>query len=164
MSDAAPRNGPVQFARLAARLFDPVTARRGFAKIDLIAAWDDIVGPRYAGVTQPAKMHWRDRDRTSGAVLTVRVAGPSAVFLQHESEQFLARINTFLGFEAVAELRIVQQPIVRTAGPLRRRLPPLPEADRAALARTLDGIESEALREALGRLGSTVAREKLARP
>lgn len=163
MSAHPARKGPVHFARLAARLFDPVTAKRGFARIDLIAAWDDVVGERYAGVTQPAKMQWRG-DKADGAVLTVRVAGPSAVFLQHESEQFIARINAFLGFDAVAELRIVQQPIERSGRRTPAKLPPLSAEERSALERQLDGIEEGGLKDALERLGTAVAREKLARP
>jgi hypothetical protein len=163
MSAHPTRKGPVQFAQLATRLFDPVTAKRGFARIDLIAAWDDVVGERYAGVTQPAKMHWRG-EKADGAVLTVRVAGPSAVFLQHESEQFIARINAFLGFEAVAELRIVQQPIEGGRRYRPAELPPLSPAERSDLERQLEGIENDGLKDALERLGTAVAREKLARP
>lgn len=154
--------GPMKFARIAARLFDPVTAKRGFAKVDLIASWDDIVGPRYAGVTQPAKLQWR-RDRNAGAVLTVRVGGPSAVFLQHEKDQFLARINAFLGYEAVAELRIIQQPIQRKRS-TERALAELPPEAKKEIDQQLAGIESDQLKDALDRLGTVLALERLSRP
>lgn len=162
MARSETSRGPTQFARIAARLFDPVTAKRGFAKVDLIASWDDVVGPRYAGVTQPAKLQWR-RDRNAGAVLTVRVGGPSAVFLQHESEQFIARINAFLGYDAVSELRIVQQPIRRRGG-TEMSLPELPAEEKRALEDQLRNIDSDQLRNALDRLGTALARERIARP
>lgn len=154
--------GPVQFGRIAARLVDPVTRKRGFAKVDLIASWDDVVGPHYAAITQPAKLTWRRQD-SGGAVLTVRVNGPSAIFLQHESETFIARINSFLGFQAVSEIRIVQQPLAGPPAVAPAKLPDLPEEERETLKRQIADIENDDLRAAIGRLGSVLARERLAR-
>jgi len=161
MSATRQPRGAVRFGQIAAKLVDPVTRKRGFAKVDLIASWDDVVGPRYAEVTQPAKLTWR-RDGAGGAVLTVRVSGPSAVFLQHESEAFIARINTFLGFQAVSELRIVQQPLTRP----RTSTPPPPELserDAIAIDHQVADIEDDGLRAAVARLGKAIARDRLAR-
>ncbi len=163
MNASAKQRGPVQLARLAARVFDPVTAKRGFAKIDLIAAWSDVVGPRYAANTQPEKLQW-PRDRSDGAVLTVRVSGPSSVFLQHETEQFIGRINSFLGFAAVSELRIIQRPITKTGRPMPPKQLDLPPADKAAIRQELADIDGGDLREALARLGTAIAQDRLARP
>ncbi len=42
------RRGAISIAELVGKVVDPVTKRRGFATTDLIAAWPQIVGPRYA--------------------------------------------------------------------------------------------------------------------
>lgn len=162
MAAKAKPYGLVPLARLAGGLFDPVTAKRGFAKADLIASWSEIAGPRYADKTLPEKLVW-PRDRSGGAVLTVRVDGPSAVFLQHETQPFIERVNAFFGYPAVAELRIVQKPVAsaRAASP---EPPVLPEAEARAVEDSVAEVESDGLREALRALGTAVATDRLARP
>ena len=49
---------PSPSARSSARVIEPVTARRGFAKADLIAVWPEIVGPLHADCTAPEKIVW----------------------------------------------------------------------------------------------------------
>lgn len=149
-------------ARLARQVMDPLAARRGLASAALLAAWDDVVGGRYAGITQPEKLVW-PRGKDAAGILTVRVEGPVAVFLQHETLPFIERINRFLGFAAVAELRIVQRPIVRRTV---RRPPadaPLPPDAAAALDGAVAGIEHERLRRSLRALGAGVMADRAGR-
>ncbi len=162
MSPSPKHKSPVPFAQLASRVLGPVAAKRGFAKADLVAAWDEVAGPRYAAVTQPDTLKW-PRDGEGGGVLTVRVAGASAVLLQHESEQFLARVNSFLGYGAVAQLKIVQRPLDSSPKSPRRKLLELTAEQREAVEQTVADVESDSLREALARLGTAVAAESLAR-
>jgi hypothetical protein len=161
MSPAKKHYGAVRLARLAADIIDPLTAKRGFAKAELVSSWGDVVGPRYAATTQPEKLQWPRNGY--GAVLTVRVDGPGAVFLQHEKEQFLGRINTFLGYAAVTDLRIVQKPVERSA---RRAeaIPDLPGPTRDAIRKSVAGMEEGGLRDALMRLATAIATDRLARP
>jgi hypothetical protein len=161
MSASARNRGAVPLAKLASRVLGPVTAKRGFAKADLLAAWDEVAGQRYAAVTQPEKLHW-PRDG-AGAVLTVRVAGPAAVFLQHETEQFIARVNSFLGYNAVTDLRIVQRPLSRDAAVAAEPPPTLSAEEEQAVQRAVGEIDSDDLRDALTRLGEAIAAENLAR-
>jgi hypothetical protein len=161
MRHAQKHYGAVRLARLAAGVIDPLTAKRGFAKADLVTSWGDVVGPRYAATTQPEKLHW-PRDGF-GAVLTVRVDGPVAVFLQHEKEQFLGRVNAFLGYAAVTELRIVQRPIGRSAR--RDQAPPdLPGPTKDAIRESVAEMADGGLRDALLRLATAIATDRLARP
>ncbi len=163
MASSATAKGAQPLARLIGRVLDPVSARRGFATADLMAAWDDIVGPRYAPFTQPDKLAW-PKGREGGGVLTVRVDGARAVFLQHESEQFIQRINRFLGFGAVAELRILQRPIRgRRREPASSKPAPLPTAEAEILRETVEAVSGDGLRDALLRLGEGVVRARLAR-
>ena len=154
--------GPISLARLASGILNSATAKRGFAKADLIAAWSEVAGARYADVTQPEKLHW-PRGEGQGAILTVRVDGPAAVFLQHETEQFIARVNGFLGYSAVSELRIVQKPIAKkpALSPPPRELP---AATEDFIRVSVAGVEDDGLRAALEQLGRAVATDRLAMP
>jgi hypothetical protein len=78
------------------------------------------------------------------------VEGPRAIEVQHRSGQILERVNTYFGYRAVVEMRILQAPVARQASP-----PPSPALplDPDALPPSAE-IEDSELRSALLRLGS----------
>jgi hypothetical protein len=79
----------------------------------------------------------------------------AALHLQHQSGEVIARVNAFLGFAAVARLKIVQKPVAVAAK--KRSMPrKLDGAETARLDRMVDAIEDDGLREALARLGRSV--------
>ena len=82
------------------------------------------------------------------------MAGPLAVELQHLAPQVLERVNTYLGYRAVTQLKLSRGvlPAASTA-PSRRRCPP--PAPRCAPSR---GVDDDALREALEGLGGRARR------
>ena len=57
-SDAPRRRGPIPLSELVGKIVAPVTAKRGFAAADLVAAWPDIAGSRFADCTRPEKIVW----------------------------------------------------------------------------------------------------------
>ena len=139
---------------------EPICAKRGFATADLIQAWAEVVGPRYARATQPDKLIWPRRDSAAtanvrkGATLVVRVDAGMAIYLQHEAAVILERVNGFLGFGAVTALRIVQGPVEAPPPPKAPR--PVSDAAQREAAAAVEGIESEGLRQSLERLGRAV--------
>lgn len=161
MTAGSPRYGTVALGAAVGKALGPVTARRGFATADLIGAWDAVVGERYAGFTQPEKIAWPRGGETRGGVLTVRVDGARAVFLQHELPQFIERINAFLGYGAIAAVRLIQRPLPR---PTRRAAAaPTPSAeDVAALEAQLQTVTDPDLKGSLRRLGLGVAGDRIA--
>jgi hypothetical protein len=92
--------------------------------------------------------------------LEIRVAGPSAAIIQHQAHEILARVNLFLGAEAVQKLRIVQGPLQRKADvrPPVRRAPPLDAAAEARLSGELTAAPDGRLKTALMALGRAVLR------
>jgi hypothetical protein len=89
------------------------------------------------------------------------VAGPSAALIQHQAHEILARVNLFLGADAVQKLRIVQGPLRPAADGApapRRRAMPLDAAKEAELAASLAEAPEGPLKAALTRLGRAVLR------
>ncbi len=162
-SDTPRRRGPVMLGELVGKLIDPVTKRRGFATTDLIAAWPEIVGPRFADCTRPEKILWPKGEHMEGApaLLVLRVDGPRAVLVQHEAGQIVERVNAFLGYGAIGHIRIVQAPVKglgqKVAAGHDNQLGAEAEAQ---LADTIRSVPSDNLRAALDRLGRGVLREK----
>jgi hypothetical protein len=84
----------------------------------------------------------------------LRVEGPRAIEVQHRSSQILERVNTYFGYRAVVEMRILQAPVMRQAKPAPSLDAPL---DPDVLSSDVE-IKDEGLRAALLRLGSAAKR------
>ena len=132
--------------------------RQGFAATELVTRWTEIVGADIAAHAEPLKLQWQrapDGEPAEPAVLVLRVEGPAAIEIQHQSGVILERVNRFFGWQAVGRLAFRQAPLKR------RDVPPVPAPDRAAEAKvsaTLTEVNDDELRIALARLGAAVKR------
>jgi hypothetical protein len=157
MQKTAPWSRPL--ADLVGAAINPVLARQGFGESDIVLFWEEIVGERLAATSEPLCLRWPARGTVprapSPATLVVRVEGAYALELQHVSGLVIERVNAHLGFACVGRIAIKQGPLERRQGPKTVRRPPPAEAVAAAQA-AVCGIEEEALRQALGRLGARV--------
>ena len=155
------RRPPPPAGRALSKTLRELDARFGQGPGALLARWREIVGPDVARRTEPVKLV---KGRNGGpSSLEIRVAGPSAALIQHQAHEILARVNLFLGAEAVQKLRIVQGPLRAHAEapvPARRRAAPLDAAQEASLAASLSEAPEGALKEALMRLGRGVLRRQ----
>jgi hypothetical protein len=141
---------------LLGRLLDPAARRRGLAESRLLTDWPLVVGPQLAPRCQPVRLA-RTGDG-AGGVLTVHVGGASALEVQHSAPQLIERINGFFGYPAVARLRLIQAPPIRSVklrSPHPRRA--LTADELGALATLVEPVRPPALQAALAELGRTVA-------
>lgn len=117
--------------------------------------WAEIVGEQLAKVSEPVKLS-KGRPGT-GASLELRVMGPAAAFVQHQSAEIIGRVNLFLGEGTVERLRISQGPVKPRAARVQasRRPPekPLDAARDEALAQSVERAPADGLKKALMRLG-----------
>lgn len=156
-----PRRPPPPLGRALNKTLKALDARFGQGSGALEARWREVVGAEIAKRTEPVKL---TRGRNGGpSSLEIRVAGPSAAIIQHQAQDILARVNLFLGAEAVQKLRIVQGPLQQKHEPAaktRRKLPPLDAAQEAGLAQDLAGAPEGKLKTALIALGRGVLRQR----
>ena len=157
------RRGIVQISEVANALIDPVLAKRAGINTMLLGSWDEIAGSQFAECTRPERIAWPRRAAEMAGegggyqpgVLTIACEGARALFLSHQQGEIIQRINGFFGFPAINQVRIVQKPF--SDGPPRRAKP---RQLTGEAARHLDdlvvGIEGEALKAALMRLGTAV--------
>ena len=139
-------------------LIKELDGRFGRGATALEPRWREIVGDRLARVTRPQKLT-KGRGG-AGGTLELRVAGPAALLVQHQSEDILARVNLFLGAGSVDRLRIAQGPVKPppdlAAAPKRRpAAQPLSAHEEADLKAALDGAP-DSLKGPLERLGRAV--------
>jgi hypothetical protein len=162
-----PRRSPPAAGRSLAKLVKALDERFGQGPDGLKARWREIVGETLAARTEPAKL---SKPRNGGgAVLELRVDGPGAAIIQHQGADILARVNLFLGADAVSKIRIVQGPVRQTEPALaaakaaqsrRRKRQPLDAGVEAELESGLDPLAEGPLKGALRRLGREVLRQQ----
>jgi hypothetical protein len=161
LAERDPLNKPVRsrakpIADLVNGTLQTAFARQGFAAVDIVTHWEDIVGPELAGRTEPLRLVWPRRDDPdSTGVLTVRVEGAYAIELQHLAPIVIDRVNRYFGWRCVGRIAIRQGPVTR-----RSRAPDLPlepaEEVVAEVERDLGAFEDEGLKSALARLGALI--------
>jgi hypothetical protein len=141
-------------------LLAPALAAQGFAGRAIVALWPEIVGERLAARTRPLKIDWPRRrpapcEMSEPATMVVRVESAFALEMQQLGPIVIERVNTHLGWRAVGKLVLKQGPV---EAPVVAAAPPA--ADPALLARMerqVAGVEGEALRACLARLGAHVS-------
>ena len=153
----APRPAPRAGRALQALIRD-LDAKFGRGASALEPRWTEIVGERLARVTRPQKLT-KGRGGVGGT-LELRVAGPAALLVQHQSEEILQRVNLFLGPGSVDKLRIAQGPVKPPVGlpkpaPRSSAPGPLPARQEAELKASIDDAP-EPLKGPLERLGRAV--------
>ncbi|HXX08554.1 MAG TPA: DciA family protein [Pseudolabrys sp.] len=151
------RSFPRPLSELLSATLTDVLKAQGFASTEIISRWPDIVGAEIAAHSEPLKISWPrpvGEERPEPATLVLRVEGPAALEIQHLSAVILERVNRFFGWQAIGQIALRQAPLHR-----RERQPPAPPTDptmAARIAESLPDVESEELRQALGRLGAAI--------
>lgn len=157
--------GPLAVGAYVPGIARKVFEAHGFPSASILSDWPEIIGSDFAAITAPERLVWprggnqshideenpqrMPSHRRSGATLVLRVEGPRSLEIQHIAPQLLERINTYFGYRAVAELRIMQGPVKRDAP----QTPPIREVKQVSLEKE---IEDEKLRAALAKLGGGI--------
>lgn len=148
-----------KLAELTTEFMADAFKKQGFASTELVTRWRDIVGSDIAAHAEPVKLQWPRQtgdEPQEPATLVLRVEGPAAIEIQHQSAVVLERINRFFGWQAVGRIVFRQAPLSRA----RTKAPP-PSLDAAEVGRveaTLNAVQDGDLRAALARLGAAVKR------
>lgn len=160
------KRGPISVSDLLPQLVDPIYASKGLSSSALIAAWPDLAGSSFVDCTMIETIKWpyqRSNGDPSyqGGILVIRVDGPKAVYLQHEEQQIIQRVNQFFGFSAITRLKITQGPISRTKKIARKKLPQLSERQEKKLRDCIGGFDDPNLNEAVLKMGRGVLQRAL---
>ncbi|MEM5502223.1 DciA family protein [Ahrensia kielensis] len=144
------------------KILDPLLAKRAGVSTALITAWSEIVGRDLADMSMPIKVRWPSRasedDAFQPGTLLVAAEGMAALHIQHQTGEVIDRVNAFMGYRAIARIKLMQKPIEKKKP--KKRLKPITEGEKRKIDRLADGIEDEALKESLKRFGQSVMRDK----
>ncbi len=149
----------------ARRRLSEAAAGHGFAEPEVLLRWPEVVGERLSGLCVPVKVSYSRAGRL-GATLVVRVEGARATEVEHLGPRIIERVNQFYGYRAIDRLKVTQttggasggfaeEPAGYKGRPQAAPAEPSPAAEARAAEMTR-GIENEALRAALTRMGAHV--------
>ena len=148
-----------KLAELTAEFMADAFKKQGFARTELVTRWKEIAGAEIAACAEPIKLQWartKEGDEPEPATLVLRVEGPAALEIQHQTGVIIERVNRFFGWPAVGRIALRQAPLSRPKP--RPILPKDDPVETAKVAETLTGIADDGLRMALARLGAAVKR------
>lgn len=156
--------GPQPVGSFLNGLTKPAFEKFGFPAAALLTDWPAIAGPDIAAFSAPERLKWPQRREGAlgdeklkqGATLILRVCGPRAIELQHQTSQLLERINSYFGFSAVSNIRILQVPMEHCGATGSPKPARTKRTARAKSAADLRGIRDERLRRALSRMAAAV--------
>ena len=152
-----------KLAELTSEFMADAFKKQGFARTELVTRWKEIAGAEIAACAEPLKLQRpRTRDgqkedrEPEPSTLVLRVEGPAALEIQHQTGVIIERVNRFFGWPAIGRIALRQAPLSRPKP--RRALPKEDPAETAKVAATLTDIADDDLRMALARLGAAVKR------
>ncbi len=164
--------------KLAQKAFE----KYGFSTVALLTDWPVIVGQDLAQYTKPDKLKWprlvaiasdveAGCEGRPGATLILRVLPARALDVQYGIPQIIDRINSYFGYRAVADVRILQVPFENVGAAQSCRKSPQAAAsqgqsqrqaspaggDEAANDDLVAGVVHEKLRDSLRRLQAGIS-------
>lgn len=138
-----------------------ILGRKAFAEADVLCNWKEIVGEEMASFSTPLKIDFKKNERVKG-VLHVEVSGGAfALELQLRSRFLIDKVNTFFGYEAIQQIKILQNPVVASPQVLYNPEKRLVTAEEETYIEKLsEGVEHPELSRVLQNLGRAVLSNK----
>ena len=125
----------------------------GFVQSAIVSRWPEIVGERWAGVSQPESLRFPPGEKCQGT-LNLVVKGAHAPMLQHITPEIAERVNRFFGYTAVARVQIRQGEVAPREA---RRAPPSLKPAPVEMGLGIKTIADPELRAVLESLAAGVA-------
>lgn len=161
------KSGFKPLADMAGEVLDPVLRKRAGINLSLMQAWEDVVGAQIGAQSRPLRILWPRRahedDPFQPATLIIGCEGMVAMRIQHSTGEIISRVNAFLGFAAIARIRIEQKAVAVAVQRQPKRMMPVSAPAEKKLALATAVIEDEELRASLMRLGRNILAEKAAK-
>jgi len=146
--------------REAQKLTRPLLGQHGFAQVELIAHWSDIMGQELALGVKPVKLTFPAKDRMNGTLYVRSAGGAFALLLEHQKGRIMERVNTYFGYPAVSNLKIEQGGVHLPHSEEPEPEWPLSEEELMPLLEKVNAIQDESLRQKTLEIGIKLLQHK----
>ena len=136
---------------------------KGFVEIDILTSWDKIVGKDLSRFSFPQKIDFKKGQKNNGILYLGVPAGAFALEIQHKSKYIIDKINTYFGYNAVSEIRIIQNSSLlpqETSSPKPKPQTNLSPEEKNYISELANGINNPNLKNILIKLGQNVFNDK----
>ena len=89
--------------------------KNGFVELDIITNWEEIAGEKLAEFSHPQSIDFKRGERNNGVLNIAVDGGAFAIEIMHKKKNIIEKINTYFGYGAVSDLRVLQINIANTA-------------------------------------------------
>jgi len=137
----------------------PILGQRGFAEIDILGSWEEMVGAELARGISPEKLSFEKNKRTNGTLFVRSAGGAFATLFEFQKQRVIERINSFFGYPAVSQIKI-RQGNLKLRPSVIQAPQSLTPAEEAALQQRVSGIEDEGLRQQAYEIGKAIILKK----
>ncbi len=100
--------GFISLANIFSDTAKKIVGKNGFMELDIITAWNEIVGKDLAEYTYPQHIDFEKKEKNNGILNICADNGAVALEISHRKKSIIEKINTFFGYSAIADLKIIQ--------------------------------------------------------
>ncbi len=134
----------------------PILGKRGFAGVDVITYWEDIVGFDLSRGIRPEKLVFEKDSRINGTLYVKAAGGAFAMLLEHQKERVIQRVNVFFGYPAVSRIKVRQGALFLKTPSIEATKPSLSPQKLKQLQERLKNIEDPNLKTVLFNIGKAI--------
>lgn len=131
-------------------ILKPALDKRGFAQAQVILDWEKIVGSQIAQYSVPERITYYKSASTKGTLILAVTPGWAPI-ITHGQQQFIDRINSYFGYEAINRLQLKQTLYVKLRSTITIETIPSDETNIIG-AEEFQDISDLRLRQALAEL------------
>jgi len=137
----------------------PILGMRGFAEVDILSHWTDIIGEDLARGIRPEKLVFEKNKRTDGTLYVKSAGGAFAMLFEFQKGQVVERINGFFGYPAVTQVKI-RQGSLRLDKNDRVEKTQLSKDQEKQLRKKVAGISDDDLKQSTYQVGKAILLKK----
>lgn len=159
-------NDLTSVAKTVLPLAKQILGSKGMMQLDLLENWEEIVGIDLAPYCLPHKINFAKDKRVEGTIVIMAFGGAFALELANRKTKILHKINTFFGYSALSEMKVIQnndpKNFMIKQNPSDKPKKNLVSADKENyITQITKDIADPQLRERLERLGRLVLNSKI---
>ena len=131
-----------------------ILKKRGFAELELLKNWENIVPKKYISLIYPIKI--KANSQKEGAHLILKVDPSIAFAVEHEKEKIIQKINSFFGYQAIVKLELIQEKIQQQSDKLSNNNKLLKDETKVSNRYSKELIEYPELKENFEKIASKI--------
>ena len=137
-----------------------IIGKQAFVEIEIILNWEKIVGRSLSDFSLPQKTVFKKNERNNGKLYIEVASGSFALEIKHKERIILDKINTYLGYNAISELAIIQNlnlnfsRINKDIQQLKKTL--VSQNEEIYIKDIVNGLDNEELKKTLVSLGINI--------